>query len=110
MTYERNGGSVFSQIVDKEIKVPVLVNKDYFIPSFVNENTLVIISSYSGNTEETVQAMEAALKQNAKICCVTSGGKIKEMAEANGCDEWMSEQGFFDSVNSEESQKIEIIK
>jgi len=80
------GGSVFSQIVDKEIKVPVLVNKDYFIPSFVNENTLVIISSYSGNTEETVQAMEAALKQNAKICCVTSGGKIKEMAEANGCD------------------------
>jgi glucose/mannose-6-phosphate isomerase len=57
------GGSVFSQIVDKEINVPVLVNKDYFIPAFVNENTLVIISSYSGNTEETVQAMEAALKQ-----------------------------------------------
>ncbi|MFM7014826.1 MAG: bifunctional phosphoglucose/phosphomannose isomerase [Bacteroidota bacterium] len=80
------GGSVFSQIVDKEIKVPVVVNKDYFIPAFVNENTLVIISSYSGNTEETVQAMEAALKQNAKICCVTSGGKIQEIAEANHCD------------------------
>jgi glucose/mannose-6-phosphate isomerase len=47
---------------------------------------LVIVSSYSGNTEETIQAMEAALKAKAKIICVTSGGKIAEMAKENQCD------------------------
>lgn len=80
------GGTVMAQITDKEMKVPMIVNKDYFLPSFVNENTLVIISSYSGNTEETVQAMETALTRGAKIVCVTSGGKIAAMAKENNCD------------------------
>ena len=70
------GGSIVAQVTEKEINVPVLVNKDYFLPGYVNENTLVIVSSYSGNTEETLQAMEEALKRKAKIVCVTSGGKV----------------------------------
>jgi glucose/mannose-6-phosphate isomerase len=80
------GGTIVSEIVSSECPVPVVVNKDYFIPSFVNDETLVIVSSYSGNTEETIQAMEAALKVKAKIVCVTSGGKIAEMAKQNNCD------------------------
>jgi len=80
------GGSIISQIVDQEIKVPLVVNKDYFLPSFVNANTLVIVSSYSGNTEETLAAMEIAMERGAKIVCVTSGGKVKELAKANGYD------------------------
>ena len=80
------GGTIVSEIVAGECSVPVVVNKDYFLPAFVNENSLVIVSSYSGNTEETVQAMEAALKAKAKIICVTSGGKISEMAKQNNCD------------------------
>jgi glucose/mannose-6-phosphate isomerase len=70
------GGTIVSEIVSGECPVPITVNKDYFIPAFVNENSLVIVSSYSGNTEETIQAMQAALKAKAKIVCVTSGGKI----------------------------------
>jgi glucose/mannose-6-phosphate isomerase len=80
------GGTIVSEIVSEECPVPITINKDYFIPAFVNENSLVIVSSYSGNTEETIQAMEAALKAKAKIVCVTSGGKIAEMAKQNNCD------------------------
>ncbi|HLG34857.1 MAG TPA: bifunctional phosphoglucose/phosphomannose isomerase [Bacteroidia bacterium] len=80
------GGTIVSEIVSGECPVPIVVNKDYFLPAFVNENSLVIVSSYSGNTEETIQAMEAALKAKAKIVCVTSGGKISEMAKKNNCD------------------------
>ena len=80
------GGTIMAQVTDKELSVPMTVNKDYFLPAFVDAHTLVIVSSYSGNTEETVQAMEAALARGAKITCVTSGGKIAEMAKKNGCD------------------------
>jgi glucose/mannose-6-phosphate isomerase len=80
------GGTIVSEIVAAECKVPVLVNKDYFLPSFVNEKTLVIVSSYSGNTEETLQAFDAALKAKAKIVCVTSGGLVAELAGKNNCD------------------------
>jgi len=80
------GGSIITQIVDQEVKVPIVVNKDYFLPSFVGPNTLVIVSSYSGNTEETLAAMQIAIERGAKIVCVTSGGKVHEMAKANGYD------------------------
>lgn len=80
------GGSIIAQIVDQEIKVPLIVNKDYFLPAFVGPETLVIVSSYSGNTEETLAAMKFAMERGAKIVCVTSGGKVEELAKANGYD------------------------
>jgi glucose/mannose-6-phosphate isomerase len=80
------GGTILSEIVSNECPVPISVNKDYFLPAFVNQHTLVIVSSYSGNTEETIQAMETALQAKAKIVCITSGGKIAELAKQNNCD------------------------
>ena len=80
------GGTVLAQILEQQLNIPVLVCKDYFIPAYVNKHTLVIVSSYSGNTEETVQAMQAAMQCGAKIVCVSSGGKIIEMAKANQLD------------------------
>lgn len=80
------GGTMVGEMVSNECTIPITVNKDYFLPAFVNQHSLIIISSYSGNTEETVQAMEAGLKTKAKIVCITSGGKIAEMAKANSCD------------------------
>ncbi len=74
------GGSIVQNFVADKMKIPFIVNKDYFLPSFVNENTLVIVSSYSGNTEETLAAMKQALKAKATVICVTSGGKIADMA------------------------------
>ncbi len=80
------GGTIAAEIVSNECPVPIIVNKDYFIPAFVNEETLVIVCSYSGNTEETIQAFEAAMKQKATIACITSGGKIAEMAKSKSLD------------------------
>src|SRR6187402_1188007 len=70
------GGTIASEIVAAECPVPISVNKDYFLPAFVGKDTLVIVSSYSGNTEETLYAMEEAIKRKAVIVCITSGGKV----------------------------------
>ncbi|HXC06078.1 MAG TPA: SIS domain-containing protein, partial [Bacteroidia bacterium] len=74
------GGSIVAELVALEAHVPVLVSKGYFIPAYVSEASLVIISSYSGNTEETLFCLEQALQKKAKIVCVSSGGKISDIA------------------------------
>ena len=78
------GGTVVSQIVNQDANIPILVNKDYKIPAFVNENTLVVACSYSGNTEESLEMLKQAQSKNAEIACVTSGGKLLEIAHQNG--------------------------
>ena len=74
------GGTVASQIVANDANCPIVINKDYKIPAFVNENTLVICCSYSGNTEESLEMLALAESKNAIIACVTSGGKLAEIA------------------------------
>ncbi len=80
------GGTILSNVLRDDVAMPIIVNKEYQIPAFVNENTLVIISSYSGNTEETLSALMQAFKKNAQIVCITSGGLIQEYAETNDID------------------------
>ena len=80
------GGSIVSELVISKANVPINVCKGYFIPAYVNENTLVIISTYSGNTEETLNCLALAIAKNAKIVCITSGGKALEIAKAKGLD------------------------
>lgn len=80
------GGSIVSELCASSSSVPISVSKDYAIPAWVNEDSLVIISSYSGNTEETLQAMQAAINQKAMIVCVTSGGEVLSIATAQNID------------------------
>lgn len=80
------GGTILSELIQNECQIPVLVNKDYFLPEFINTHSLVIISSYSGNTEETISAMNQAIEKKAQIVCITSGGKILEMAQQHNFD------------------------
>lgn len=80
------GGTIVSQLVEHDSPVPVIVNKKYFVPAFVGENTLSIISSYSGNTEETIAAMHESINKGAHVICVTSGGIIAETAQKNNLD------------------------
>ena len=75
-----------AEVAAPEASIPVIINKDYFLPHFVSHSTLVIISSYSGDTEETIKALEDALSKGAHIICVTSGGKIKELAQKKNLD------------------------
>lgn len=60
--------------------IPVYVNRTYNLPGFADNNTLVIISSYSGNTEESLSAYYDAKKRNCKIACLTSGGDLLTLA------------------------------
>lgn len=78
------GGAIISQLLKSELKVPFVCVNDYNVPAFVDKNTLIIASSYSGNTEETIAAVEEGLKHGAEICAITSGGKIADMAKSNG--------------------------
>ncbi len=80
------GGSIVSELVAGNANVPINITKGYFIPAYVNENTLVIISSYSGNTEETLNCMELAIAKKAKIVSITSGGKVAEISKQNNLD------------------------
>jgi glucose/mannose-6-phosphate isomerase len=80
------GASIVQNYVFDKLKVPFIVNKDYFLPAFVNKQSLVIVCSYSGNTEETLMAMHEAKKKRATIICITSGGKVAEFAGAKKLD------------------------
>lgn len=78
------GGDLLKVLVVDSCPVPVIVSREYELPKYVDGRTLVIASSYSGNTEETLAAFDAALKTSAKKLVITTGGTIKEVAAANG--------------------------
>src|SRR5258706_4728894 len=61
--------------------VPVTVCRDYRLPPFVTRNTLVIASSYSGNTEETLAAHAEATRKKARVFCLTTGGELLRRAK-----------------------------
>ncbi len=64
------------------LPVPFQVVRDYDIPPFVDNTTLFIADSYSGNTEETVSALDEALQRGAQVVVIARGGKLHEIAEA----------------------------
>jgi glucose/mannose-6-phosphate isomerase len=77
------GGDLVRSLAESEARIPVLIQRDYSLPAFVNNRALVIASSYSGNTEETLSAFGAALKTGAKKLAITTGGKLQAIAEEN---------------------------
>ena len=75
------GGVVVKNLLHDKISIPIFINRDYKIPSFVNNRTLFIASSYSGNTEETISALNTAKEKTPFIFCICSGGKILKVAQ-----------------------------
>ncbi len=73
------GGDLVKTLIEGECRVPMFVNRQYDLPAFVHETTLVIASSYSGNTEETLSAFGEALDRHAKALAITTGGKLAKM-------------------------------
>ncbi|MCA6362304.1 MAG: bifunctional phosphoglucose/phosphomannose isomerase [Bacteroidetes bacterium] len=74
------GGTIVSDLAFDSSPIPVTVTKGYFIPAFTSAQSLVVISSYSGNTEETIACFEQARSKGAHIVCITSGGRVADMA------------------------------
>ncbi|MCW1297439.1 MAG: bifunctional phosphoglucose/phosphomannose isomerase [Candidatus Rehaiarchaeum fermentans] len=76
------GSGIVGNIVkDLYSNKPVVVINDYNIPNFVDNSTLFVAVSYSGNTEETISSTEQAIKKGAKVLAITSGGKLKEIVK-----------------------------
>lgn len=75
------GGDLLRSYVADEVAVPFLVNRHYFLPAFVGKDSLVIVSSYSGNTEETIAAHKDATKRKARVVCISTGGETEKLAK-----------------------------
>ncbi len=77
------GGEIIKQWVRLEGNFPVETCHNYTLPGYVNKETLVIVCSYSGNTEETLSALEQALDKKANIIGISSGGTIENVLREN---------------------------
>jgi len=77
------GGDLARSYLASELKIPFWVCRNYNLPEFVNNKSLVFVSSYSGNTEETLSAYQEAKRRKAKIIAITSGGKLLEECKRN---------------------------
>ena len=80
------GGNLVQTITRILLKIPCQVCKTYNLPSYIDENTLLIASSFSGNTEETLASLEEAQRKGAYIACLTSGGNVEKIANQKGFD------------------------
>ena len=78
------GGEIIRCLASAESKVPVWVHRDYGLPPFTDDRTLVIASSYSGNTEETISAFTESLETRAKKLVLTTGGELRNIADKEG--------------------------
>lgn len=78
------GGDLLTALLADQGTVPGSVNREYTMPSFVDADTLVFATSYSGNTEETLSAYQDAKARGASIVVVSSGGKLSEWAATDG--------------------------
>ncbi len=78
------GGDVIASYLKDKINVSIIRNRHYDIPTYVDKDTLVLISSYSGNTEETRSCYAQAKSKRSTILMMTSGGKLAEAAVKNG--------------------------
>ncbi len=78
------GGDIFRLLLAQESAVPVLNHRHYDLPSCVDGRALLIASSFSGGTEETLSAFEQGLATDAKKLAITTGGRLLATARANG--------------------------
>jgi len=77
------GGVIVKNWIADDISIPVQVANDYQVPAYVDQDTLIVASSYSGNTEETIMALTEALERNVSVVGITSGGKLEKFCNEN---------------------------
>jgi glucose/mannose-6-phosphate isomerase len=76
------GGDLMAEWMSHSSEVPCRVCRSYKLPGHVGKNSLVIVASYSGNTEETLSMFEDARKKRAKVVAISSGGQLAQLADS----------------------------
>lgn len=77
------GGELARSYLARQLLVPFTIYRHYELPEFVDDESLVIASSYSGNTEETLAALDDAVDRSAMIAAITTGGMLADVAKVN---------------------------
>jgi glucose/mannose-6-phosphate isomerase len=86
------GADLLASYVASTCPVPVIVHRDYGLPAWAHgPETLMIASSHSGNTEETLDAFQAALQSHCSIMAIATGGKLAELASQANIPLWKFE-------------------
>ncbi len=85
------GGDMVRALTLAESPIPIIIHRDYGLPAFCGPQTLVVASSYSGSTEETLSAAEEAHRRGAPLLAVTTGGTLARRAQ-----EWKAGLLIFD--------------
>jgi glucose/mannose-6-phosphate isomerase len=130
------GGRIADSLLVEKAKVPIEVFTEFRLPNYVNKDTLVILSSYSGNTQETLESANEAFARGATIFGITTGGKLEQWLSENSLNSYifnpqhnpsnqprmalgysifsilavLSECGFINIVDSEIDEAVESAK
>jgi glucose/mannose-6-phosphate isomerase len=78
------GGRIVDSLILERALSPIEVSTEFKLPNYVGPETLVVASSYSGNTQETISSAEEALAKKAKVFVISTGGKLAEVAKEQG--------------------------
>ena len=74
------GGDILCALAINHASIPIVVSRSYSLPAWVDSSTVVVASSYSGNTEETLTAFDEAYKRGAQLIVISTGGELGERA------------------------------
>jgi glucose/mannose-6-phosphate isomerase len=77
------GGLLLRDWLNESLEIPLIVNRAYHLPAWVNDRTLVYAVSYSGNTEETINQYAEAVELGCTVICFCSGGILEDKAKKN---------------------------
>ncbi|NPV59718.1 MAG: bifunctional phosphoglucose/phosphomannose isomerase [Actinobacteria bacterium] len=77
------GGDILRALLEDVVGMPMSVHRSYRLPSLLGPDTLAVFVSYSGNTEETLSALDDAIYLGCRVLVLTTGGKLLERARAN---------------------------
>lgn len=87
-------GDILQNLFRNSMQIPIFVNRDYNLPKWVNEKTMVVVQSYSGNTEETLSSFKDATRRHCLIFGISSGGKLEEECRTHNIPFFKIPQGY----------------
>jgi len=74
------GGEILKSYLAKDGRTPIVVCRGYTLPGYVGPGSVVVVSSYSGNTAEALSCLDMAIRRKVRVACITSGGELKARA------------------------------